>query len=765
MVLQKIIFFVYSCPMSRKIVSIRLIAAILTALCGAWAVHIRAPDLSGTAVYRHFEAFRPEVPVSREILLVDLPVEGGQTAPDAFDWAEILLLMTEFEAGQGVFLFPPTEAPQSDHSLNLKQQALTKRFDEEFSVMRSNVAAFFEAIRLGSVRPRDSVRYVDDLLQLMESGKARLIDDVRSINETETVLVNQALLAFGRAWIDFPLTQAESERHPYLPLHSAERIWSTATFLALMDSLGGVEPELQEGRLLLPGVRLSGGEARDVAIPLGPGGSLLFEAPDQDSTYRRLSARTLVRPAELEASLYEGLKEMEGSGYLSGLVPEAYPTSLYEHLLILRKEMLEAPERKKLAAWRLARERFFTATRNFLDGEAEQDLLSGYDNLVVAEGLDESGAGRIEELRQLVVQSFSDSRRLLDELDALRLSLDAELRDSFCIIGPETGTQEEAGLVNAILNQRFINNLWGQRLNRWAAFPGLLVAVGLAFAGPLLSLFIGLAAAAASVGIVALFFIHAGLWMHPALPAGIVVMVTLVSILSCLALRHWNKDRLRIAYGSRLPAPLMQHLASAGLIRTTEVQQAKAVILAIRYIRPGESGRPEEDASQAGTLKSFQDQASQEMVKQGGVVLGTDGFIVLGAFGSPLEAEGTRRSTDPEPDPVRAVSALAGRACEATLEIMGPETAADNFWRYGLDIGDCTFFHSEAGGYSAAGRPPVYARILSGLALKYNCRILVTQELKDAVGEQWLTRRLDTLVSKSSGKEEAFYELSGQPWH
>ncbi|MFH2113650.1 MAG: hypothetical protein ABIJ86_03980 [Spirochaetota bacterium] len=759
--------FVYSSPMSMKSVSIRFITAVLTALMGAWGVHILAPELSNSSVYKRLEALRPVVPVAREILLMDVPVEDGRTAPDAFDWAEILLLMTEFEAGQGVFLFPPTEAPPTEHSRRLKQQTLTSRFDTEFSVMGSNVLAFFEAIRLGSVRPRDSMRYVDDLLQLMESGKSRLIEDVQSIDETETVLVNQALSAFGRVWIELPQVQAETEVGSYLPLHSVDRTWSRAVFLALMDRLGGEEPVMQGDSLVLPGVRVSGGDAQDIVIPLGLGGSMLFETPDPERNggYRRLSPDAIVRSADLESELYTSLRKMEGSGYLSGMDPEGFPTSLYEHILSLRGEMLATPDGQSLAAWRQGRERFFTATRNFLDGEAEQRLLSGYDNLVVVESLDESGTNRIQELRQLVVRTFSDSRNLLDELDALRLGLDAELRGSFCIIGPETETEAEAGLVNAIINARFIDGLWGQRLNRWAAFPGLMVAVVLAFTGPLLSLVLGAAAAAVSVGLVGIFFIHAGLWIHPVLPAGIVAAVTLVSILSCLALRHWNRDRLKVAYGARLPPRLMRHLSSAGLIRTAEVHHAKAAILAIRFIRPGEHGRPEEDAGQAGTLKSFQDEASREIVKRGGVVLGADGFIVLGAFGSPLEAERPPRGKDPEPDPERDLSGLASRTCAATLDIMGSETAADNFWRYGIDVGDCAFFHSDAGGYNAVGRPPVYARILSGLALKYSCRILVTQELKDAIGEQWLTRRLDTLVAKSSGKEEAFYEFSGQPWH
>ena len=296
-------------------------------------------------------------------------------------------------------------------------------------------------------------------------------------------------------------------------------------------------------------------------------------------------------------------------------------------------------------------------------------------------------------------------------------------------------------------------------------FRSLLVAVGIAFTGPLVSLLIGMAAGLVAGGFSALLLIYGGLWIHPGLPAGITAALTLVSILSALVWRHWNRDILNRAYGFRVPVGLLRYHAWAGQVQTSGVSQAKAVILGIRYIHPGEQKRPEEDTGQAETLKTFQDEAARKILLSGGVVIGTDGFIVLGVFGSPLETKIPHKGKTLESDPAKEFQALASRACAATLEIMGPETAADNFWRFGLDIGECAFFHTEAGGYTAVGRPPVYARILSGLALKYSCRILITQELNDAVGEQWLTRRLDTLVAKSSGKEEAFYELSGQPWH
>ena len=758
--------------MSRKIVSIRLVTALMVALLGAFVVHALIPDLSDTSAYQRFTALRPAVAVAGDILLIDVPTEAEKAGsnginPDAFDWAEILLLMTEFEAAQGVFLFPPTEAPPTEHSLKLKHQALTGRFDQEFSVMSGNVLAFFEAIRLGSVRPRDSVRYVDDLLKLMDDGKNRLIEDVRAIDETETVLVNQALDVFGKVWIEYPAVQTASEADSFLPLHTRGKSWSTAVFHALMARLGGIVPEKLENGLLLPGVRLPGRDEQDIILPVGRDGSLLFETPDpdRDGRYRNLRPAAMLHAAELESSLYRSLKTMESAGYLAGLDPESYPSALYEHTLNLRREMLADPDEQKVSYWRQSRERFFIATRNFLEGKAEKKLLDGYDELVALETLEESGLKRVEELRQSVLRVFSESRNKLTELEIVRLNLEAELRDSFCIIGLGADVEAEAGLVNAILGQRFIDGLWGQRLNRWAALPGLVLSVPLAFSGPLLSLLAGLVAAALTVGIVALVFIYAGIWIHPILPAGIIAAVTISSVLMCLALRHWNKDRLRTAFGRRLPPRLMGNLVTAGSIRTAEIHDSKAVILAIRYIHTGEHGRPEEDPHQAESLKSFQDLAAQSIVHHGGVVLGADGFIVLGAFGTPLETRKPWKGKDPEPDPAKVLASIAHNACAATLGIMGPETAADTFWRFGLDIGECAFFHSDAGGYSVVGRPPVYARILSGLALKYSCRILVTQELKDTIGEQWLTRKLDTLVSKSSGKEEAFYELSGQPWH
>ena len=80
-------------------------------------------------------------------------------------------------------------------------------------------------------------------------------------------------------------------------------------------------------------------------------------------------------------------------------------------------------------------------------------------------------------------------------------------------------------------------------------------------------------------------------------------------------------------------------------------------------------------------------------------------------------------------------------------------------WLFGVDSGECRFMYSSINGYGAVGRPLKYARLLSGLAAKYGCRILVTGEAASRAGEAWRTRRHDSLVEKASGVEYAFFEL------
>jgi hypothetical protein len=176
-----------------------------------------------------------------------------------------------------------------------------------------------------------------------------------------------------------------------------------------------------------------------------------------------------------------------------------------------------------------------------------------------------------------------------------------------------------------------------------------------------------------------------------------------------------------------------------------------------------------DDADLAASISAFQAAAARLVQDLGGLILGSDDFVVLAGFGTPLHAaaekKGRRRdAANPEPEaPAQAsLGPAVSQAFSAALAIAESEPAASHDWRLGLDAGRCAFYASALQGYAAQGRPLRYARILSGQASRYDCRVLATEDAVAAAGDAWLTRRRDRLVEKWSGEEKAFYELIGR---
>jgi class 3 adenylate cyclase len=164
-----------------------------------------------------------------------------------------------------------------------------------------------------------------------------------------------------------------------------------------------------------------------------------------------------------------------------------------------------------------------------------------------------------------------------------------------------------------------------------------------------------------------------------------------------------------------------------------------------------------EEPAAAGVLaRSFHEEAARFCREAGGILVGCWEDLALAAFGGPLEEEApgdlARRKTPP-PGPEN----LAVRAARFISRLPGE---ARSSWRFGIDLGDCSFSWSALGGYNAFGRPVVRARILSGLASRYKARILVSQAVGVLLAGAEL-RKLGALGAKDSGGKEPFYELLG----
>ncbi len=661
---------------------------------------------------------RPPVPEAQELLLIQVRKEDERAVSGSLELADFILTLKEMDADKVLDLLPEVNTTGSGALSPERRRGLESRFEKEFSLIDKNIATLFEAIRLGSIRTKDSTRFVQELQTLVQLSKTRLLAETVEGDNTGMLLLGQAHATFGAGHY--------------------------------VDDLA----------------------ALGLALPLYPDAFAVIERPvevEGSVPFRRLDFWVVERYTALDKDLYGLLVSMEHAGYLASLDPGAHPPALYEHALSLRQNLLAKPGDAAARTWREAREQYLRSVRTLLSGKAEFGLLAGFDSLLAAETLEESSATSIKDLRQAVVAAFAAARTAFNEFQTVRDRLQVDLRGAFCIVGTVSGPQLAAGeqtpaeaaafLANSVLSGSYFRVATGSRYRFWMLLPAVLAAVLLAPFGTLVSGLLGVVAIASSAGMFSLLFVYKGIWIDPLIVAGITAAATAASIATELAVRARIGSILRQRLGNRLPESALTVLASRHILPPAGDLTARSAILAVRHFGEASHADQEDSAHHAAALRAFHDAAAAEITRRGGVVIGVDEFILTAGFGTPLHAltdgPADGSTNGPGMDPADA----AKRACSAALDIAALAPEQSGGWRFGLDLGECNFFYSSVDGYSAVGRTVNYARLLSGLGSKYNSRILVTQGIAAAMGPGFRTRRLDSLVEKASGHEHAFYEL------
>jgi class 3 adenylate cyclase len=250
-------------------------------------------------------------------------------------------------------------------------------------------------------------------------------------------------------------------------------------------------------------------------------------------------------------------------------------------------------------------------------------------------------------------------------------------------------------------------------------------------------------------------------WLDPLIPAGSAGAGAALSYCCAIHGKRRNAAMIRRIYGPAIGPVYLKQLIRAGRPQAGEVLRAKAAIVAIRQGDLLGAENREPPLSSARTIRAFRESVSRHFRKVGGAIVGIDGDLVLVAFGSPLERIGMGRIKSETPyeddEGARSSHSPAAKAVGFILDFLAgtPETAS---WRFGVDTGECAFGYSELSGYTVFGRPVVRARILSGLAPRYQARILVTARVSEKL-EGMLTRKRDAITDMGGKDREAFYEI------
>ena len=658
--------------------------------------HFQLPQ-GGT--YESLLSHRRPIEANRSLLLIEAETSNNTEllTNERESIAEALLVLAEMEAASAVINIPLEAQNISRADADSTNKHVSSAFDKEFSRISSNISTLFEAMRTGSIRPKDTKAYVQEIVDLVEEAKIRLYSLASSTERSQDLFLASSAGIFGKCYAGLPLTgnaenekdkrlgrftlpriteQAEkpdtfpvgtdqlivpnftmlegfkgagfTESDPVLGLDGSTRsvalirrnstgFIGNAAFIALLDRLGSPRLFLEPGSLTLLGAVIPGATLTDIKIPLAKNGQLLIEETEQ-TAFRRLSFTSLVRHYETEQILFAELKKLERAGFLIIKGSALSPVALYEYASALQEELAaNYGDAQKLAEWRDVRERFIASCKAFLESPAEKNLIEGYENLLKSENTGEEIIKNIKAMQKNVRESFDRTRTAYQHFIDIRKDLRRELTASFCLINPSpySSIQSEALLVNTILSERFISVLPVNKVKNISLGLAAATALALFMLPASLALLAGLVLAGGSYALAAVTLVFNGIWVHPFVPVLVVLIVTFFSVVLAYGGMQLERKRIRGIFGPRLSKAYFKRIKKASP-EWTEGMETSATMLAIRVKGLSAYAGTLDAHAQVHAFRLLVSLTSPYLTDRGGMLLYAEGESILAVFGAPI---------------------------------------------------------------------------------------------------------------------------------
>ena len=486
---------------AARVLSVFLVPVAVVALIGVLAGFGVLQRADGRAWDRLLR-LRAAAPAPRQVLLVDIDAQPGSFAGLLADG---LVTFKEMDARSVMLVLPLAQKSPPSLDPSVLRQTLPNALDLEFAQIEENIQSLFDAIRHGSVRPKDSARFVSDLVGLVAKAKDRLSGAAMGIERDDDALLGQASAFFGDVYVPLELLDAPDPtvtadladlalqrqslsvlvtgadpsapaagiRPAVLPVlraargggfldgeadrdgvrrrmlllaeHEGQHVGQIA-FVASLGLLGLGQPaiEASPGRLILRGTTPSGGPAPSRTVPLTESGEILLAWPRAASGdgFRHLSWSTVTMAHQLENALVSDLRDLDAKGYLSYLRSPESLLDVYEDGARLRRGMLASGTDTEAAPWRETRERFFDLCDQFLNGDSPARIVEDADRRLQSDALSDEEKNIVRAERDRVPGAFDEARQVLARLKATRDALRASLAGSWCIVSMEPGEGE-----------------------------------------------------------------------------------------------------------------------------------------------------------------------------------------------------------------------------------------------------------------------------------------------------------------------------------
>ena len=727
-----------------------LLMLLIGLACATGMVFLLNSLLSGPKLGPHYDFLlkikRPAA-AAREILIINTDEFAEGT--DVFT---VLMTLTEMDADN---LIMTGKVSHFAAPVMLTETEIRRRFFDEYSLVGANIRNLFEGIRMGSVSPVQAPIYVDQLVELTEKGRDRLL---LSLVDRDEDLVRSAY-AFGhylevdteplRDWggvirrvklfdTDFEHTQ-ESSAHP--------------VYLNLIDRYVASQIENTEhGQVLW----LRGYNGDEISLPLDKDGNVITP---WNCDFRKLDVSVFRDYEAADYSMLSALAAANELGVFSDLLPEhrefdLSPFFLGDYSFTLKEELLRAPNYENRIAWRTARSNYFKSLDDFFTGSFFSEIISGYEELIAdTDPLNEDKLNELTETRDRLAEVILLLREEYKKLSDLHTMLENELMFSYCIIGPPDNTLYSALAANVLMTGAHINHANDKFVIIWSIVISAVVLTAVFLLRPPLLLFASILLSFFASAVFSLFFIFYAYWIDPVIILGSSFTGMLVIFYCKCAFLDYRARTFRAAYGAVVSKPYLQNLIALGKPRLSDVNVTNAAILAIKETNLlGKEDR--EKTQDAGKVRSaFLSSVKKVIFNSGAVIVGFEGDTILACFGSPLESHprlATCKTADNGETLVKSYNPV-DKACALVKGLLEIES---NTWRFGLDAGECTFYWSPETGYSVKGRPAVRARILVSKTSRFKVRALITDIIRKRMEIEGT--RLGTLYNK----DDAFFSIN-----
>ena len=688
-------------------------------VCAVAAAFFLNSFLSGPRLGLHYDFlldYKSPI-VSGEILIINTDefIEGS-------DLLIVLMTLTEMEASN---LILTGRVSPSSSPIAFNDAEVRGRFNDEYNLLSSNIRNLFEGIRMGYVNPAQAPLFVEQVVELANDGKDRLISAL--IDRDEDLL--RSFAVFGnfinadykpRLDPDGKLRRVNPIDTNTLNEHPVYEYLKTRYAFSQIEST-------DLGKILW----LRSQDAKDLDIPLDREGNIITGK----ASFRGIDIELFRLYDETDKNMRDLLKQANELRVFSQTSLDRIPLFLDNRSQLLLEELYRSPNNNNRNAWITSRVNYLKSLDDFFSGNSDSSIINQYE-----EQISDIDSANIELLNSLITRKNSlaeilqTMRNEYNKLSIIHSQLKKELELSLCIMGPKVNSEYSALLANVLITGAFIKPAYNIYTLFWSITITLLILIIIFYLRPLILLPVGIVLSILSAFIFIGFFIFNSFWIDPLMVLIPSLTGTLIIFICKCIYLNLRASNFRMAYRSSVSKEVLRDLIKTGRPRLTEVNTAFAAVIAVK--ENNLLGKEDNEKSQdAGKVKrSFYSLVKKIVFNAGGVIAGYEGDTVLVCFGSPID-----KSYHP-----------INKACNFVREIIRNEKIS---WRFGIDVGNCSFAWSPETGFSVNGRPAVRARILVSKTSRFKVRALVTETVLERTNKE--AEKIGALYDEN----DTFYEL------